>query len=64
MARTGGLAWLYRLPLGSPSSLRWCRNTLERLISLAGSVNIVDVWDKEDGGEVSDGREEGPLVLP
>ena len=70
MAKTGGLAWLYRLPPGSPSSLRWWRNTLERRTSLAGSVNAVAVRGKEGasgreaGGEVRDGREEGPLVLP
>jgi len=67
MAKTGGLAWLYRLPPGSPSSLRWWRNTLERRTSLAGSVNAVAVRGKEGasgregGGEVRDGREEGPL---
>ena len=67
MAKTGGLAWLYRLPPRSPSSLRWWRNTLERRTSLAGSVNAVAVRGKEGasgregGGEVRDGREEGPL---
>ena len=68
MAKTGGLAWLYRLPPGSPSSLRWCRNTLERRTSLAGSVSAVrgkeGALGREGGGEVRDGREEGPLVLP
>ena len=44
---------------------------MERRTSLAGSVIIVVVRGKEGalvgrevGGEVNDGREEGPLVLP
>ena len=42
---------------------------MERRTSLAGSVNAVAVRGKEGasgregGGEVRDGREEGPLVL-
>ena len=44
---------------------------MERRTSLAGSVIVVVVRGKEGalvgrefGGEVNDGREEGPLVLP
>ena len=44
---------------------------MERRTSFAGSVIVVAVRGKEGalvgrelGGEVNDGREEGPLVLP